>query len=208
MNKEQIDALIEKYKNEFDPNSYRNFVKDTQYDNRSAQINYSMIREHKPKVVVEFGTKFGRCTHDIMQALLKNGGEFKFFPFEIDEGSRIKTQASMDNAFNNKAPKIGGDVMLADLPTNIEYLFLDHSHDTKMNNWVLDELIPKHCKPGCVVQIHDLRLSGDWEIEQCGWDEADILKERYLQGTLPLKKIYWLYEEGGRMESTWWKYQS
>lgn len=207
MNKQQIDDLVIKWGNNFNPHKYKENMVDTQFDDRSAMINYCMIREHKPKVVVEFGARYGRCSRDIYQALKDNGGEFTFLPFEIGSDERIRSQEGLDHEFGLGVIKVGKDVMQADLPKNIDYLFVDHSHDEPMSRWVIDELIPNHCKYGCIVQIHDLPLSGDWEIRKNPWNETQILKDMHLAGTLKLEKIYWTFEEGDGWESTWWKYR-
>lgn len=204
---DEIQALVEKYESEFDPNSYRRFFGETQFDDRSARINYAMVREHKPKVVLEFGSRYGRCTHDILLALLKNGGEYNFQSYEIEDRPRDAANNAMRQEFGDKGIVIGKDVMQGNLPNNIEYLFLDHGHDEPMNHWVLEELIPKHCKDGCLVQIHDLPIHDDWVIEPNPWNEASLLKDYHVAGKLFLKKVYWTYEEGNKMESTWWTYQ-
>lgn len=207
MTKKQIDALVDKYKDDFNPKSYLNNFGDTQYDDRSASINYAMIRERKPRTVVEFGSRKGRCTRDIYQALTDNGQYFVFKPYEIDGDARAAAQHGLDGEFPGNGITIGGSILEEKIPHGIDYLFVDHSHDEFMNKWVLDVLIPWHCAEGCIVTIHDLPLSGDWEIKDNPWQEAQLIKDRHLAGTLPLKKIYWTYEEGNQWESTWWKYQ-
>ena len=207
MTRDEINKLIEKWGGSFSPQDYRNYFGDTQYDDRSAMINYCMIREHKPKVIVEFGSRKGRCTRDIYQALRDNGGEFDFRSFELEDNMREQAQASMDREFGNVIT-IGGDVVNAKLPTNIDYLFLDHYHDEVMNNWVFDKLLPEHCADGCIVAIHDIPIYGDYEFKGNPWDETALIVKKHQEGTLPLEKIYWTYEEDYTWESTWWKYRS
>ena len=208
MTRQELDKMISKWEKDFNPRAYTNFIGDTQYDDRSALINYCMIREYKPTNVLEFGARFGRCTRDIMQALRDNGKKFKFKSCELDNDLRRTAQASLDNEFGTGAIELGADVLQEELPKNLDYVFVDHSHDEPMSRWVLDTLIPNHCKDGAIIQIHDLPLFGDWEIRENPWNETSMIKDRHLAGTLKLEKIYWTYEEGDRWESTWWKYKA
>lgn len=202
--REEIDALVEKYSrgDGFDPVYHF----DHQYDDRSADINYAMVRHVKPKVVVEFGTRYGRCTQNILQALLKNGEPFTFKPYELEKDMRFIAQRDIDKAFG-KLVTIGGDITKAtDIPDNIEYLFVDNNHDRITTEWVFSTLLKK-CKPGALIHFHDLSLQGNFEIVRTRLPEADVMLAMHDAGTLPLKKIYWTFEEGDRWESTWWEYE-
>lgn len=209
MTRETIDGLVEKYA------QAEGLVAEetrwsTQYDDRSASINYSLIRHFKPKVAVEFGSFRGRCTHDILQALMvnkkENGGDFIFKSYEIDEKLRKESQELLDSRFGKGIITIGGDVMVAtDIPDNIEYLFVDNCHDLLTTEWVFNSLLKK-CKKGCLVQIHDLPITGDFEIDpKANFPETFYMKDLYDLKKLPLKKVYFAYEEG-RSEATWWNY--
>jgi predicted O-methyltransferase YrrM len=213
MTTEEINKLIEKY-------TLTNLiVPDTdpwqsQYDMRSAQINYAMVREYKPKVIVEFGTRGGRCTHDIMLGLLANGGDFIYKPYELEDDFRARAQNNLNNSFGKIAPIIGGNIMKAtDLPDNIDYLFVDNYHDYDTTKWVFEYLLPKKCKPGCLVQFHDLVIYGNFEFTlpaTKGIPEGGEMLYFYEQnklGRFPLEKIYWTWEEKCGGSSTWWKYQ-
>jgi predicted O-methyltransferase YrrM len=203
----KILDIIEKYGDEFNPHAYTSYISDTQFDDRSALINYCVIREIKPTVIVEFGTKWGRCTHDILLALLKNSNDFVFKPYELENDMRKQSQENLDKAFGDQAPIIGGDITLAtDIPKNIDYLFIDNYHDRETTKWVFQHLIPQHCHSGTVVQIHDLPFSGDnWHSNKAFLEEGNYMFELYKNGKFPLKKIYFTYEEGNKMESTWWE---
>ena len=178
----------------------------TQYDDRSAAINYSLVRHFKPTVVVEFGTRTGRCTNDILTALLKNKKKYIYKPYELEDDNRTTAQNELDKRFG-KIVKIGGNIMEADdLPDGIEYLFIDNYHDILTTNWVFDTLIKK-CKPGALVQIHDLRLKGNVEEAGGSLPEQKIILDLFNAGKLPLEKLYFTYEEGEGMESSWWLYK-
>ena len=206
MTKEEIDALVNKYQYEMKTDSSW-FGYSTQYDDRSAAINYSLIRENKPKCVVEFGTRTGRCSCDTISALMMNGKSFLYKPYELDYGLRLATQAHLKIKLGIDI-KVGGDIMEAtDLPDDIDYLFVDNFHDEKVTMWLFDCLLPR-CIPGAIVQIHDLPLMGDFQVGKTqSLPETDFIISLHQQGKLPLQKMYWTFEEGGAMESTWWIYK-
>ncbi len=206
MTKEEIDKICDKYRSEL-TTTLGWCGGTTQYDDRSALINYALIRERKPKVVLEFGSHTGRCTHDILQALLKNGKKFDFRSYEINPDDRATAQREIDRVFGDKAIAIGGDVMTSKLPNKIDYLFVDNCHDLETTKWVFDVLL-KHCIPGCMVQIHDVQLVGDFEKGRDGsLEEQDLIVQLHNEGTLPIKKLYWSWEEGTRLESSFWIYE-
>lgn len=208
MDKAQIDVLVNEYALTEDLGSSVESWDSTQFDDRSAEINYSLVRHFKPKVVVEFGSRTGRCTHDILKALYKNGGDFTFKSYELEPGLRQTAQGNIDRIFEDKAITIGGDVTKAkDLPDGIEYLFVDNYHDDEVTNWLFESLL-KRCKPGCLVMIHDVPLKGDFEIGKGGiFPETQMLVDMQKVGKLPLEKLYWTFEEETGWESTWWIYK-
>lgn len=205
MSPEEVQALVEKYSitDGFSPDD---FGQENQYDYRSANINYAMVRHFKPKVIVEFGTRRGRCTHDILKALQKNGVPFLFKPYEIDDGFRAIATENIGGIFGYIVT-IGGDITKAtDLPDNIDYLFIDNNHDRETTEWVFNILLKK-CVPGAIVHFHDMSFHGDWKHKDAILDETKYVLELHEKGILPLKKLYWTYEEGDRQESTWWQYE-
>lgn len=209
MNKEEIDKVIKPYINSFDPLEWERLTGlDTQYDNRSATINYGLVRHFKPKVVLEFGTRKGRCTHDILKALTENGGKYIFKPYELSDTDRASTQTMIDQKFAT-ITTVGGDVTKAeDIPEGIDYLFVDNFHDLTTTKWVFDELLKK-CKPGALVHFHDVCFEGDYEITKphSSWGEMDYIVELHKEGKLPLEKFYWGWEHEKPIESAWWIYK-
>lgn len=197
-----------------------NIVPDTppwasQYDRRSAAINYAMVRHFTPTTVVEFGTRGGRCTHDILKALIANDKDFVFKPYEIDKSMRLLAEKNLTRFFGNKAPEVGGDIMEAnDLPDDIDYLFVDNSHDYETTDWVFKYLLPKKCRDGALVHFHDLVIWGDHKFTMPnipdGIPDGGELKYFYElvhSHKLPLEKIYWTWEEGLGGSSTWWRFK-
>lgn len=206
--KAEVDKLVNHYAQTEGIDYTIHTWDSTQFDDRSAAINYSLVRHLKPKVVVEFGSRTGRCTHDILKALIKNGGEYTFRSYELEDDLRADAQRRIDAIFEDKAITIGGDVTKAlDIPDNIDYLFVDNYHDEETTKWLFETLLKK-CKPGAIIQIHDIPIKGDFEYGKEGtFPETTLLIDMQKAGTLPLEKLYWTFEEGDGWESTWWVYK-
>ena len=202
LTRKEIDDLITKYDSKSKVVRLSDW--ESMYDDRSAEINYALTREYKPRVVVEYGANLGRCTHDILRALLDNGLPFVFKSYEISS-NRENAQAKIDNVFGKDSIKIGGDVMQAkDMPKKIDYLFLDHSHDNILSEWTWREILPR-VKKGGLIQIHDIPLINDYEIGKRDgvFDETRQIVEMQKQGILPFEKLYWVFPECG-FEGSWW----
>lgn len=183
---------------------------NSQYDDHSAAINFAMVRHFKPTVIVEFGARNGRCTHDILLALKENKKKFVFKPFELDPGFQNKAQDNIWRAFGKDfAPLIGGDIMKADnIPHGIDYLFIDNHHDEEITRWVFNTLLPDYCADKCLVHFHDLSFVGDFEPQGNFTGETAVIEELHKSNKLPLTKVYWTWEEGLGRSSSWWRYHS
>jgi len=213
MNNPKVLALIEKLLDKYklplviEPDKH---PWTSQYDKESAKVNYAFVRHFKPTTVVEFGTRGGRCTHDILHALRDNEKDFVFKPYEIQNGLRTTAQNNIDAVFGEKVVQIGGDIIKAkDLPKNIDYLFVDNSHDYDTTRWVFEDLLPNNCIDDCLVHFHDLHIAGDFkfEFEIKPETEIEYMNNLNKEGKFPLKKIFWGWEEGKNMSSTWWRYK-
>jgi predicted O-methyltransferase YrrM len=205
MNRDEVDDIVALYVQELDT-SVANWP-STQYDDRSAKINYSFIRHFKPKVVVEFGSNTGRCTYDILRALIQNGGEFTFKSYEVNAERRLSAQSRLNESFGDKSIQIGEDITKAnDVPQGIDYLFIDNNHDLETTRWAFDTLL-KRCVPNCLIQIHDIPLRGNFEVRPEGrnFEEVAYIIDLQKEGKLPFKKEYWTWEENTRAESSWWR---
>lgn len=181
------------------------------YEAKSALINYAMVRYFGPRTVVEFGARGGRCTHDLLLGLLHNQQEFILKPYEISDRWRKIAQENLDKTFKHLAPTVGGDIMKAtDIPDNIDYLFVDNSHDYKTTKWVFEYLLPKKCVDNCLVHFDDIVIYGDFKFSVDGGvpkdNEMAYFYELEKKGELPLKKVFWGWEEGIGISSSWWRY--
>jgi predicted O-methyltransferase YrrM len=200
MYKNEVEQLVKEYATKEGIGSEIEtwLAHSSQYDDTSAAINYSFVRHFKPKVVVEFGTRTGRCTHDILRALLKNNQPFIFKPYELEDENRKIAQDEIDRIFGEESVQIGGDIIKAnDIPDNIDYLFIDNYHDEETTNWVFDYLIKK-CSPNALIHIHDLSIGGnfgeggEFKVLADSFIEQDMIIEQGKNGTLPFEKLFGL----------------
>jgi len=212
MTYKEVQEMVTKYASEDLGSSISWYGASTQYDDLSARVNYSMIRESKPKKVLEFGSRTGRCTHDILKALIKNGGKYVFRSYEIDDGLRQWAQANVDKELGEGLVKIGGDVTKAvDIPTGLDYVFVDNSHDVKTTEWVFDVLLKK-CKPGAIVHFHDLYINDDMTFDFEGdASEMGVMDKLIKAGKFPLERLFFYYEvhknNTGPVTSAWFTYK-
>ena len=225
MNKDEVSRIIKKYPLEkvIEPDSDPWM---SQYDEISALINYAFVRNFKPSKVLEFGARGGRCTRDILRALLDNKKKFVFKSYELDNDLRKKAQENLNNEFGDKAISLGGDVLKAvDIPSGIDYLFVDNSHDGTTTEWVFKYLLPKKCKPGALVHFHDIQVVGDnvFNIgESNDWSEMKVMSDLDKKKKLPLEKVFFSWEhpalwysreQDGKLfkelrgSSSWWIYK-
>lgn len=214
MTREEIDELVAQYaKTEGIQSSmeiWNSYGPGSQYDDDSANINYSLVRHFKPTAVLEFGTRTARCTHDIMLALMRNGNPFVFKAYELEDDLRDVSQKVIDLYFGDNIIKIGSDVMRdRDIPDGLDYVFIDNYHDLGTTKWVFEELLPK-CKPGALVHFHDLRIreeNGKWLTDGGGFpDEPRLVIENAKYNGGPLEKLYFSWENGEQWESAWFIY--
>ena len=174
----------------------------SQYDERSASINYALVRDFKPQVVVEFGSRAGRCARDITRALMDNGGYFVMKPYEKNPGLNKAANNNLEKEFGSGHPLVGGDILDAyNIPDGIEYLFVDNCHDDTTTEWVFSTLIKK-CRPGCLIHFHDLYIEDDWHITSPHGESQVIGEHKDI-----LSKVYWTWEEGNGRSSAWFQYK-
>ena len=212
MNRREIDELIAKYATaEGTESSYDQWMGrgegGSQYDDYSANVNYSLVRHFKPQKVLEFGSRTGRCTHDILLALQRNNQPFVFKSYELEDNLRAVAQKNIDEDFGEGVITIGGDVTKAeDIPEGLDYVFIDNYHDLATTKWVFDVLLPK-AKPGALVHFHDLRFRDDWISDGGGFpDETRLVIEQADKNGGVLTKLYWAWETTGQSEGAWFIY--
>ena len=140
-------------------NSQRDLLRRTrgrmtaQLDDLEAEITYMLLRETRPETVMELGTFHGWSTTWILSALRDNGtGRLHSFDIVDDVVTNVPSDLSLGRWEFHK-----GDIRqnLAQVPTDIGYLFVDAAHNGRFARWYLSELFPR-VAPGTPVSVHDV----------------------------------------------------
>jgi predicted O-methyltransferase YrrM len=183
-------------------------------DPESEKLIYNYVREFKPKNVLEIGTSHGGSTCAILSALIKNGKPYKFVASELADDLRTECALHCKDTCGVE-PIMVGDVTknLDKIPKKIDFLMHDDDHDLATTQWVVDNIFPR-LKKGALVIFHDWAVSekdGRWVGKGAdgtgGWPETQLLMDLHHAGKLPLKKVYWNYEEGGGRETGVFTYE-
>ena len=109
--------------------------------------------------------------------------------------------------------------MIGDITKNLRrvqkelgFLFIDTDHDSETIKWIIDKVFPR-CRKGALIGIHDWaveekdgKLIGKGADGVGGWDETNYLIDLIEKGELPLKKLYWTYEDDPTIETGFWLY--
>lgn len=181
-------------------------------DNESSAILYSLIRETKPKSVLEIGTWNGGTTTLILSALQKNGGKFTFVASELLDDKR---QITKDNAERvcGLSPVLIGDITrnLDKVPKTLDFLFVDTSHDLDTTKWIIENIWPRVVRGG-IFAMHDWpvrEVNGEIrskEMDGIGncWPETNYLIDLIKEGKFPFEPIYWTYRGQGSPEAGFW----
>ncbi len=167
-----LQSVFAKYMNEFEPSQ------NTGLSLVDSFILYAMIREKKPKVMIEVGS--GETTKISLLALARNreeGHSCKFYavePYPSEELKRIK--ATDFQLIDNKLEHIDLNFLItADL------FFIDSSHVSKIGsdvNYEVLEIVP-NLKRGAIVHWHDIMMPGEyyeeWVRGHLFWNESYLL---------------------------------
>jgi hypothetical protein len=159
-----------------------------EFDDIEAEVNYLLIREFKPRTIVEISPGGGWSTSWILNAIKDNGfGKLysydlldystKTIPPDLSEGRWIFTKGDV----KKKAGK---------LPKKIDYLYLDSEHSGDFARWYIQNVFPR-LRNGSPVSVHDVFDSIDWGYTE-GGVILDWLKQRtiaYFTASLAKEKI-------------------
>ena len=211
MTPEEIGALNNKY---FAEEGYvfpGHF--EHRFDFTSSAYMYSMIRKYKPTTAMHIGTWEGGSACIIVAALLKNGKKFKYTASELLDDKREHAQTHVLEQTGYK-PKMIGDITknLRRVPREIDFLFVDTDHDLETTEWIFKKIMPR-VKKGSLVIFHDWAveempdgsLNGKGDEGEGGWPETNWMMDEYKNGTLPLKKIFWTFNNPDRQETAFWE---
>ena len=182
-------------------------------DDESSAILYSLVREKKPKSVLEIGTWNGGTTSLILMALRKNKKEFVFTASELLDEKREETKNNTERLCGI-SPVLIGDITknLDNIPHELDFLFVDTDHDLETTKWIVENIWPRVISGG-IFGMHDwpvrevrgeIRSKEMDGIGNC-WPETNYLIELIKQSKFPFKKLYWTYHGQGSPESGFWE---
>lgn len=135
-----------------------------QLDDVEAELTYLRIRDRRPQAVVEVSPFRGWSTTWILRALRDNDAGALVSFDRVDDARRFVPADLAD-----RWTLVVGDVRdrLADMPAEIDYLFIDADHRRPFAEWYLTELVPR-LRAGAGASVHDVfhgtapgRLSGE-----------------------------------------------
>ncbi|PRY00860.1 class I SAM-dependent methyltransferase [Allonocardiopsis opalescens] len=137
----------------------RRFLADRQatmkpkLDDIEAEMTYLLLRELRPRQVVEIGTFHGWSTSWLLRALADNGeGQLHSYDLVDNVKSNIP-----DDLAEKRWTFHHGDVRneLGTLPPDVDYLFIDAAHSGRFAHWYIEHLFPK-VPSGTPVSVHDV----------------------------------------------------
>ncbi len=203
-----MNSLVKEYFNKEES------PRDPGYEHRvdpdsEAQI-YSMIRKFKPNTCLEICSSHGGSTTVITSALIKNGKPFTFISSELLDDLRLEAERNV-MARCKRTPFMIGDITknLDKVPEELDFLMVDNDHDLATTVWIFEHIIPR-VKKGSLVVFHDWDI---WEDdnglhykggEKPSWQETEMMANMYIQGILPLNKVFWTYNNPGVWETSFW----
>jgi predicted O-methyltransferase YrrM len=118
-----------------------------QLDDIEAELTYLRLRELRPATVVEIGTFHGWSTTWLLSALRDNGSG-RLLSYDVVDHVLKSVPADERWTFTQ------GDVRQAQLPAEIDYLFLDAAHNGRFARWYIAELFSR--LNGTPVSVHDV----------------------------------------------------
>lgn len=167
---ENFRSAIEPFRSEFKwfiGRIYNGFFQSV-----DAELYYSMIRTHKPKLIVEVGS--GHSTLFALDALERNGsGEI----LSIDPDARRKLPSRVTH-IRSLVEQVDPEVF--DRLRDGDFLFIDTSHTTEEANFHVSNILPR-LKPGVIVHHHDFHYpySVYWNNDRQTYGETDVLIDYY-----------------------------
>lgn len=193
MNKQEVDALIEKY-----PGcGVQAEGIERHLDPYSSKVLYCLVREYKPQTCIEFGTSEGGSGFVIVNALVANGLPFTYTGFEYDPSYKKLAEKTIIPV-SPESVSIYEDVTknLDKVPKEIDFAFIDPNWDEGICEWWLEHILPR-IKKGGLVQIHDWSVTEDYQYQGGNFPGIGHLINEFKAERVPLKKLYsvWDYQE-------------
>jgi predicted O-methyltransferase YrrM len=123
------------------------------FDDIEAEITYLLVRNLRPRVVLEVAPYYGWSTTWLLQALRDNASG-RLYSYDLVDYSRWTVPPELAGERWQLTP---GDIRDSGhrLPPGIDYLFLDAAHTAEFARWYTRELFPR-LPAGTLVGVHDI----------------------------------------------------
>lgn len=175
-----MNNLLNKYTSEDPP--FRNGI----YSDFDAKYLYSVVREYKPKTIIDFAPREGKTTSCIISGIIKNLQEsthkIKYYVFEKDIPFliEIKTYLNkiiLENNLENIVEIFYNDNIIdskiLDEINDVDLLFIDANHDYILAKWYVETLFKK-VKIGGIIHMHDIHYNN----KNNGWSDVRMSADR------------------------------
>lgn len=214
---EYLQKIFPKYEEEYVPSLNKGLSLV------DAFVLYAMIREKKPKVMIEIGS--GDTTKISLEALRINrneGNSYKFYAIEPHPGKELRKIQDEDfELIDRKLQEVSIDLL-----STADLLFVDSSHVSKINsdvNCEILEIIPK-LKIGSLIHWHDIVIPTNYWKEWIDdgnmfWNESYMVHSfmlfnesfktiwagRYMQLNYlnEMQQIFLYFQDTHRLTSFW-----
>jgi predicted O-methyltransferase YrrM len=124
-----------------------------QFDDIEAEITYLLVREFKPKNIVEISPCGGWSTSWLLNAI-KNNKFGELYSYDIVDDS---TKTLPEDLTEKRWHFILGDIKenIEKLPLTIDYLFMDSDHSADFAQWYIQSIFPR-IRVGIPISVHDV----------------------------------------------------
>lgn len=121
-------------------------------DDLEAEITYLLLREKRPRVVVEISPNAGWSTTWVLSALRDNG-QGALWSFDLHDTSTHFVPRALGR---DRWHFVQGDAReTARSAPPFDYLFLDSDHGKEFAEWYCRVLLPQ-ARPGTIISVHDV----------------------------------------------------
>ena len=183
----------------------RFYFNNLSYGAYDALMLYGMLREARPRRIIEVGSGFSSAVMlDVNELVLGHSIEFTFIDPEM---KRLRELLRPDDTRVNLIEKRVQDVPLAAFAAlgENDVLFIDSSHVSKIGsdvNWLFFHVLPV-LAPGVLIHIHDIAANLDypreWLEEGRAWNEQYLLRAFLMHNTAYRIELFsawlWLHRE-------------
>ena len=139
-----------------------------------SKVLSSIVKETKPRTILDLGPRQGRTTSVILEALITSqedlsGIKYYLFEKDLDFLPNIRNYCLTLNTgiqFEFNENIIGYD--FSSIP-DLDFCFIDANHDDILPRWYVDTLFPQVKEDG-IIHIHDIHYGRNGN----GWEDVGL----------------------------------